>query len=57
MIGSPNSSVDTSFPSKRGAFTMHQSWKCDCYWVRFMPPFPTSSMSGSFQPELGPTLI
>ena len=42
--------VRTSLPAISGAAIMAQRLKCARYSVWVMPPLPTSSMSGSFQP-------
>jgi hypothetical protein len=39
----------TSFPAMSGAARIAQSEKCARYSASVIPPFPTSSMSGSFQ--------
>ncbi len=41
--------VRRSFPAMSGAASRHQRLKWAWYSVSVMPPFPTSSMSGSFQ--------
>src|SRR5467141_721951 len=38
-----------SFPASKGAARIAHSAMCVRYSSRFMPPLPTSSMSGSFQ--------
>jgi hypothetical protein len=38
-----------SQPIRRGDFKAAQSAKWDWYWSWDIPPFPTSSISGSFQ--------
>src|SRR5580693_3461303 len=38
-----------SLPAKSGAASSAQRLICVLYSSRFIPPFPTSSMSGSFQ--------
>ena len=38
-----------SFPAMRGAARIAQRLKCERYSSLVIPPFPTSSMSGSFQ--------
>ena len=42
--------ADTSQPISSGAFISAHSAKWASYCVVVMPPFPTSSMSGSFHP-------
>lgn len=44
-----------SHPIMSGDFTTAHKAKCVLSSVKVMPPFPTSSMSGSFQPP-GPAL-
>ncbi len=39
-----------SLPAMSGALSSAQSEKCARYSVSLIPPLPTSSMSGSFQP-------